>query len=74
MLAYVWPRAVTCLGAKLCLGVLGDAPPGWLTLNVGKSFAAASTQIRCCGSASFVNLYGEAVNVSSVNLYKKDLL
>lgn len=62
-----------CLGAKLCLGVLGDAPLGWLTLNVGKSFAAASSQIRCCGSASFVNLYGEAVNVSSVNLYRNDL-
>ena len=63
-----------CLGAtKLCLGVPRDAPLGWLTLNVGKSFAAAPSQIRCSASASFVSLSGKAVNVSSVNLYRSDL-
>lgn len=81
-LADEWPRAVSApgchqavpLGAtKLCLGAPGDAPLGWLTLDVEKSSTAAASQIRCSGSASFVNLDGTPVNVSSVNLYINEL-
>lgn len=82
MLADEWPRAVSVPGchqavplgaAKLCLGAPGYAPQGWLTLNVDKSSRAAASQIRYSGSASFVNLNGTAVNVSSVNLYIYEL-
>lgn len=81
-LADEWPRAVSVPGcrqavplgaAKLCLGAPGDAPQGWLTLNVDKSSRAAASQIRYSESASFVNLNGTAVNVSSVNLYIYEL-
>lgn len=86
MLPGVWLRAVSvpervghtapscaCVHRTRHRAVPWDAPQRGLTPSLEKACTAAGAQVQCSGSASCVNLCGEAVNGSSLNLHRNDL-